>query len=108
MLASTIIVLNRILKLPETSSSKKEDNIPLKLVSGLVPNIIKILKWKSNMPEVIFHSLESLIIFINNETTKNDLTRLAVKANVTEDLMKLSDIYKDNIEITKMINSLIF
>lgn len=60
------------------------------------------------MPEVIFHSLESLIIFINNETTKNDLTRLAVKANVTEDLMKLSDIYKDNIEITKMINSLIF
>lgn len=107
-LASTIIVLNRILRLPETSSTKKEDNIPLRLVGGLVPNIIKILKWKQQMPEVIYHALESLIIFISNESTKTDMTKLSVKANVTEDLMKLSDIYKDNHEITKMINSLIF
>jgi len=47
LLASTIIVLNRILKLPETSQSKKEDNIPLKLVEGLVTKLIRIIKWKS-------------------------------------------------------------
>lgn len=108
VLASTIILLNRILKLPETSSTKKEENIPLRLVSGLVPNIVKILKWKQAMSEVIHHSLESLIIFINNESTKNFLTRFSVKANVTEDLIKLSELYKDDFEITKMINIIIY
>lgn len=60
------------------------------------------------MSEVIHHTLESLIIFINNESTKSDLTRFAIKANVTEDLIKLSEIYKSNQEITKMINIIIF
>ena len=31
-----------------------------------------------------------------------------MRSNVTEDLLKLADIYKDNIEFTRMINYLIF
>jgi hypothetical protein len=51
--------------------------------------------------------LDCFLIFIDNESSKADAINLAVKSNVTEDLIKLGEIYKNNKDITRMVNQLI-
>lgn len=39
----------------------------------------------------MFNCLDSFLIFSENESTKKDAILIAVKANVTKDLLKLSN-----------------
>lgn len=49
-----------------------------------MPNLILILKWKTEMKEVMVHALDCLRIFVNNENTKQGAIKLAINANISE------------------------
>ncbi|KAL4491936.1 hypothetical protein ABPG72_008357 [Tetrahymena utriculariae] len=110
ILADTLVILKKVLLLPENASTDKnvKEDVPKKLVNNLLPNLILIIKWKTDMKEVIVNSLDCLKIFTNNENTKQGSIKLAVQSNIQEQLTILKDIYKDDYKMVKTINNLYF
>ncbi|EAS03305.2 hypothetical protein TTHERM_00537400 (macronuclear) [Tetrahymena thermophila SB210] len=110
ILADSLVILKKVLLLPENASTDKnaKEDVPKKLVNNLLPNLILIIKWKTDMKEVIVNSLDCLKIFTNNENTKQGSIKLAVQSNIQEQLTILKDIYKDDYKMVKTINNLYF
>lgn len=73
-----------------------------------MPNLILIIKWKTDMKEVMVHALDCLRVFANNENTKSGAIKLAVQANISEQLNVLKELYKDDNKMVKSVNDLHF
>lgn len=80
ILSDTLIILKRILLLPENGMIDRnvKEDVPKKLVNNLLPNLILIIKWKTDMKEVMVHALDCLKVFTNNENTKEGSIKLSV------------------------------
>ena len=69
----------------------------------LVPYLIMILRTKQSMQEVIYYSLDCILVLIETSTKKQIITEFH-KQNLLPSLTHLSDIYKYNKQFTHMIN----